>query len=174
MCKINPITEPSPDFFGKVSAKAVVGGALAGAVIGGVVGAAMGAIGQKIATKVASKGVSTAIKGIDKGTKPQTTTLYRSVSKTEFQDIASTGKFNLSPYGMESKQFGLNLGETQKFGNLVGQDSIINAKIPTNMLDSFCNVSVDPTIFRSGTITVYGEQLEMFNKLVAGTISLVS
>lgn len=103
-------------------------------------------------------------------TRTPTTSIYRSVSKAEAIDIKSTGKFNLAPGGMESKQFGFNLAETRRFGNLVGQNMIVKAKVPTSMLNRFYTNGVDTNIFRSGTLTVYGDQLNEFNQAVEGTI----
>ena len=106
-------------------------------------------------------------------TRTPTTKVYRSVSNAEAQDIKSTGQFNLSPVGMESKQFGFNLAETRQFGNMVGQDIIVSAKVPTSMLNQFYTGGVDTSIFRSGTLTVYGDQLWMFNQAVSGTIKIM-
>ena len=104
--------------------------------------------------------------------KQSTITVYRSVSAAEAQDIKRTGKFNISPYGMDAKQFGFNLSETRQFGKLMGQNLIVSAKIPTSMLEGFCCIGVDTAIFKSGTLTIYGEQLEFFNTMVQGTIKI--
>lgn len=107
-------------------------------------------------------------------TKTPTTKVYRSVSSSEAQNIKSTGQFNLAPGGMESKQFGFNLAETRQFGNMMGQNTIVSAKLPTNMLGQFYTGGVDTSIFRGGTLTVYGDQLGAFNQAVAGTIKIMS
>lgn len=101
------------------------------------------------------------------------TTIYRSVSNAEALDIMATGRFNLPLGGMESKQFGFCLSETRRFGKWAGQDTIVSATLPTNMLKTFCDTQVDPHIFRAGTLTVYEDQLELFNQLVKGTITFV-
>lgn len=104
------------------------------------------------------------------------TTLYRSVSKAEADDIINTGKFNLPVGGMESKQFGLKLTETINFGNKMGQNIVVSAKIPTNMLDNFYRGGkggIDTKWFPTGTLTVYGDQLSDFNKAVSGTIKFM-
>ena len=106
-------------------------------------------------------------------TRTPTTKVYRSVSNAEAQDIKNTGQFNLSPGGMESKQFGFNLAETRQFGNMMGQNTIVSAKVPTSMLNQFYTGGVDTSIFRSGTLTVYGDQLGMFNQAVNGTIKIM-
>ena len=106
-------------------------------------------------------------------TRTPTTKVYRSVSNAEAQDIKATGQFNLAPGGMESKQFGFDLAETRQFGNMVGQNTIVSAKIPTNMLNQFYTGGVDTSIFRSGTLTVYGDQLAAFNQAVGGTIKFM-
>lgn len=74
---------------------------------------------------------------------------------------------------MESKQFGFNLAETKRFGKMMGQNMIVSAKVPTNMLNQFYTGGVDTSIFRSGTLTVYGDQLSVFNQAVKGTIKFM-
>ena len=101
------------------------------------------------------------------------TTLYRSISNAEADDILSTGRFNLPAGGMESKQFCFDLEEARQFGKWAGQDQIVSASIPTNMLDQFYTGGVDTSIFRSGTLTVYGDQLDVFNEAVRGTIKFI-
>ncbi len=109
-------------------------------------------------------------------TRTPTTKVYRSVSSAEAQDIKTTGKFNLPPGGMESKQFGFNINETQAFGRKMGQNIIVSAKVPTNMLNHLYlggPGGIDTKWFPSGTLTVYGEQLDMFNQAVSGTIKFM-
>ena len=130
-----------------------------GTVIATTVGAVSGGIGAYSSTRTS--------------TTKSTTKIYRSVSNAEAQDIKNTGRFNLSPTGMECKQFGFNLSETRRFGNMVGQNIIVKAKIPTAMLNQFCVVNVDTTIFRNGTLTVYADQLKAFNQAVSGTIKIM-
>ena len=98
------------------------------------------------------------------------TTVYRSVSNAEAQDIRNTGRFNLPYGGMESKQFGFSLSETRKFGNMVGQNIIVSARIPNSLLNQLYTGGVDTSIFRKGTLTVYGDMLDIFNRAVNGTI----
>ena len=107
-------------------------------------------------------------------TRTPTTKVYRSVSNAEAQNIKVTGQLNLAPGGMESKQFGFDLAETRQFGNMIGQNTIVGAKVPTNMLNRFYTGGVDTSIFRSGTLTVYGDQLAAFNQAIGGTIKFMS
>ena len=106
-------------------------------------------------------------------TQTPTTTVYRSVGNAEAQDIKNTGQFNLAPGGMESKQFGFNLSETRQFGNMMGQNTIVSAKVPNSMLNQLYTGGVDTSIFRAGTLTVYGDQLGAFNQAVSGTIKFM-
>lgn len=55
----------------------------------------------------------------------------------------------------------------------MGQNTIVRAKVPTNMLNQFYTGGVDTSIFRSGTLTVYGDQLAAFNQAVGGTIKFM-
>ncbi len=99
-----------------------------------------------------------------------TTIIYRSVSSAEALDIKNTGQFNISPNGMDCKQFGFDYGETAQFGQKVGQNIIVSARIPTSSLGRFYTQGVDTSIFRHGTLTVYGDDIGYFNQLIAGTI----
>ena len=101
------------------------------------------------------------------------TTVYRSVSNAEAQDIRNTGRFNLPPDGMECKQFGFSLSETRQFGEKIGQNTIVSARVPNSMLNQLYTVGVDTRIFRSGTLTVYEDKLFEFNQAVKGTIRFV-
>lgn len=106
-------------------------------------------------------------------TRTPTTTVYRSVSSAEAQDIKNTGQFNIAPGGMECKQFGFNLSETRQFGNMIGQDTIVSARVPSSMLSQLYTGGVDTSIFRSGTLTIYWDQLGAFNQAVSGTIKFI-
>lgn len=91
------------------------------------------------------------------------TNLYRSVSEQEANSIKNTGNFSTSPYGMDCKQFTFPYEETASFGVKFNQNIIVKTSVPTSTLNNYCNVSVDSTIFKSGTITVYENQLDAFN-----------
>ena len=106
-------------------------------------------------------------------TRTPTTTVYRSVSDAEALDIKNTGQFNLAPGGMEVKQFGFSLSETRQFGNILGQNAIVSARVPNSMLNQLYTGIVDSSIFRAGTLTVYGDQLAAFNQAVCGTIKFL-
>ena len=106
-------------------------------------------------------------------TRTPKTTVYRSVSYAEAQDIKNTGKFQTAQGGMESKQFGFSLDETRHFGSMMGQDIIVSAKVPNSMLNQLYTGGVDTSIFRAGTLTVYDDQLQAFNQAVGGTIKFM-
>lgn len=58
----------------------------------------------------------------------------------------------------------------------MGQNIIVSAKVPTNMLNHLYlggPGGIDTKWFPSGTLTVYGEQLDMFNQAVSGTIKFM-
>ena len=117
----------------------------AGAMIGGVVG---GIVGGQI-----YKGIST-------------TKLYRAVSFDEANSIMDTGKFTLKAGAFEGKQFGLKLSETREFAKLMGEPMIAKVKIPKSLFKLLDKTSVDPMIFKSGTVTVNADVLNVFNKLI--------
>jgi hypothetical protein len=98
------------------------------------------------------------------------TILYRSVSSAEAKSIASTGRFSLPAGGMESKQFGLSYAETRQFGTMMGQNTIVSARVPTSMMNPYYMGGVDPFLFKHGTVTVYGDQLDVFNRSIYGPV----
>ena len=56
---------------------------------------------------------------------------------------------------------------------MMGQNTIVSARVPNSMLDQFYTGGVDTSIFRGGTLTVYGDQLDTFNQAVGGTIKFM-
>ena len=99
-----------------------------------------------------------------------TTTLYRSVGTNEFADLAKTGQFRTTDRSMACKQFGFDYDEVAQFGEKVGNEHIVSVTIPKDSISMFDTTTVDTTIFRHGTLTVYEELLGIFNKLIKGTI----
>ena len=96
------------------------------------------------------------------------------MSSEEANSIKSTGAFSLNAGGMECKQFGMNYAETKEFGNQMGQSIVVKASIPTQSISSFYySNTIDTGIFKSGTLTVYGDKLSLFNSLVQGTIEIM-
>ena len=137
-----------------------VGAAVAGAVIGlGI---------SYYATGSAFSSVSKVFSGLFRKT-----TLYRSVSVNELDDIKKTGKFNLKD-GMQVKQFGLDLDETRIFGNheLINQPNIVSAKIPNRIFYRLDFTPVDTAIFQSGTVTVPASMINSFNNSLLGIMFL--
>ena len=55
----------------------------------------------------------------------------------------------------------------------MGQSTIASAEIPTVIIEQFCTIGVDARIFRSGTLTVYGDQLDYFNQSIYGEIQIM-
>lgn len=55
----------------------------------------------------------------------------------------------------------------------MGQNIIVSAKVPNSMLNQLYTEGVDTSIFRAGTLTVYGNQLGAFNQAVSGTIKFI-
>ena len=45
--------------------------------------------------------------------------------------------------------------------------------VPNSMLSQWYTGGVDTSIFRSGTLTAYGDQLDAFNQAVSGTIRFI-
>ena len=131
-----------------------VGAGVAGALIGAGIGMAV----SYYATGNAFSSVGRVFNGLF-----GKTTLYRSVSPDELADIQKTGKFNLKDGFMESKQFGLSLDETRRFGNFVKQSDIVATRIPNRILYRLDDTIVDKFIFKSGVVTVQSSMLNAFN-----------
>jgi RHS repeat-associated protein len=90
--------------------------------------------------------------------------LFRGVGANEYKDISDNNIFRAGRY-FEGKQFGLNLAETIKFAdkykNIV---AIFRATIPRSLLKEFDLTAVDTFIFRSGTVTVEADKLQLLNQ----------
>ncbi|MGN0569217.1 MAG: RHS repeat-associated core domain-containing protein, partial [Candidatus Fimenecus sp.] len=145
--------------------------------------AVLGAASAKFAASGTALGIA-ASKAIDKvangyqklkSVVTGSTDIFRSVSNAELADIKNTGQFNLQVGGMESKQFAFSYAEAMRFGNqpFINQTSIIRASVPNSMINQFCCVEVDTTIFTSGTMTVYSDMMDPFNQAVSGTIQIM-
>ena len=76
---------------------------------------------------------------------------------------------------MEVKQFAFSYSETVKFGSqsIINQSNVVRASVPNGLLNKICNIGVDPSIVRSGTITVYGNYINQFNNAVSSTIKIM-
>lgn len=96
------------------------------------------------------------------------TTLFRAVGPEEFYDVIKTGKFSVTPQGLQAKQFGLSFDETLKFADKYSDiGAIIEVKIPTEQLNKLADFTqVDKFIFKSGTVTIHVDKLDDFNKMI--------
>ncbi|MEK4852805.1 hypothetical protein NST04_23340 [Paenibacillus sp. FSL H7-0756] len=94
--------------------------------------------------------------------------LFRAVGPEEFYQIFKTGTFEIGGSGFEAKQFGYTLEETLAFANkFKDYAAIIEVKISKNALKKLGDfTSVDPFIFKSGTVTITLEKLGDFNKMI--------
>ena len=101
------------------------------------------------------------------------TTLYRSVSQAEAESIMTFGRFTTIPGSFEAKQFGFSLEEVRRFGTWANQSIVVAVDIPTSALSQFDLTQVDKIIFRSGTLTVSGAQLDLFNSMIVGEIRII-
>ncbi|MEJ8302896.1 RHS repeat-associated core domain-containing protein [Saccharibacillus sacchari] len=95
-------------------------------------------------------------------------TFYRAVSPNEFKEIQRTGKFNLLPTGFSEKQFGYNINEVKKFTDFdTDYAAIIQVKMPRSEFNKIknSNDSLDPYLFKSGTLSIPESELNAFNLL---------
>ena len=184
------------------SGESVWKGALKGAAVGGLIGLGAGLVGAALITGTAtastaavlgtasvklaatgttvgiaaSKGIDYLARGYEKVSSVVTgaTNIYRSVGAAELADIQMSGQFNVSEMGMQSKQFAFSYAEVLKFGShpMINQTNIVSASVPNSMLNQFYLHNVDYGTF-TGIMTVYGEQMELFNTIVDGTIRIM-
>jgi hypothetical protein len=100
-----------------------------------------------------------------------TTTLYRAVGPDEFYSLQKNGgAFQFGPNGSTMKQFGFNADEVLKYANWnPDYGAIMKIRVDSKALSNF-DVSfgqIDPSIFRSGVVTVQGQgQLKKLNSSV--------
>ena len=92
------------------------------------------------------------------------TTLYRSVSQSEANSIATTQKFSTTNTSMACKQFSFSFQEAAEFGRWANQKTIVSVDVPSRILNKFWTTTVDAAIFKHGTVTVYSELLPILNE----------
>ena len=96
--------------------------------------------------------------------------LYRAVGVEEFASIAELSKFSIPDGGVDVKYFGLNFEETLIFANANFNNGIIaifEATIAKNILEEIGDFThVDQFIFKSGTVIISADDLEIFNNSV--------
>ena len=96
--------------------------------------------------------------------------LYRAVGFGEYAMLADGEQFQILRGGVAVKYFGRCFEETLNFANLPinnGVVAIFEVGIPENIsLNVGDFVCVDKFIFKSGTIEIPEERLELFNKSV--------
>ena len=96
--------------------------------------------------------------------------LYRAVGVEEFASIIELSKFTIPDCGVGVKYFGLNFEETLVFANDNFNNGIIaifEATIAKNILEEIGDFThVDRFIFKSGTVIISAEDLEVFNNSI--------
>ena len=87
-----------------------------------------------------------------------TRTLFRAVSRAEFEDIQKTGKFSASPGGAESKYFYPTLEQAEKMGGrMYGEDyGVVVGNFPESAIEGPTPVATEGDVF-----TVPNENLEL-------------
>jgi len=96
--------------------------------------------------------------------------LFRAVGYAEFTKIIETRKFSLRPNGLEAKYFGMSFNETLDFANKVFNVhvaaivEVIADEKTVRAIGDF--TMVDTTVFKSGTVEIDKENLEMFNNSI--------
>ena len=96
--------------------------------------------------------------------------LYRAVGAAEFYAIMQTGRFSCLPGGVGLKYFGKDLGDTLRFADKVINKNIVAVlevevlKLVVDKIGEF--ISVDPFIFKHGTVEIWEANLEDFNNAI--------
>jgi RHS repeat-associated protein len=87
-----------------------------------------------------------------------TRTLFRAVSRAEFEDIQKTGKFSASPGGAESKYFYPTLDQAEKMGErMYGEDyGVVVGNFPESAVEGPFPVATEGDVY-----TVPNENLEL-------------
>lgn len=97
--------------------------------------------------------------------------IYRAVSPEEFDDIFATRGFRARPDGrsFQAKEFGNSFDETLEFANKpinLDKAAIVKVTIPENVYNQLHHMNLDRAIFKSGTLVVEPEMLDMFNESI--------
>ena len=172
---------------------AALGGGMLGTIVGGAVAGAVGGAITGFGISVATQGISNGFSNINWGQVgiatlsgaiigavlggiggavsyfKNTTALYRAVNADELASIKSSGTFSLKAGAMESKQFGLVLQEVKNYANLPlnrgAYVAIVKIRVPNSVLSQFTKTATDTFVFKSGVITVAGNQLDLLNRV---------
>ena len=172
---------------------AALGGGMLGAIVGGAVAGAVGGAITGFGISVATQGIFNGFSKINWGQVgiatlsgaiagavlggiggavsylKNTTALYRAVNADELASIKSSGAFSLKAGAMESKQFGLVLQEVKNYANLPLNNgvytAIVKIRVPNTVLNQFTKTATDTFVFKSGVITVAGNQLDLLNRV---------
>jgi len=96
--------------------------------------------------------------------------LYRAVSDAEFYSIMQIGRFSCLPGGVGLKYFGKDLGDTLRFADKVINKNIvavIEVEVLRRVVEEIGDfVSVDPFLFKHGTIEIWEADLNKFNNAI--------
>jgi len=100
--------------------------------------------------------------------------IYRAVGVEEYYSIIDNHKFICDPQMSEVKYFAFDFEETLLYANKAYNSDVVAIfqtrlkKCDLNRLGDFTHV--DPSIFKSGTVIVQLDKLDLFNACVIETI----
>ena len=94
--------------------------------------------------------------------------IYRAVGPEEFYDIFENRLFRTTDTSIYAKQFGFDFDETLVYADWAPDAAaIIEVKIPYSVLKDIGDFTpIDTQIFKNGTVTIHGDQLDIFNKYI--------
>jgi hypothetical protein len=97
--------------------------------------------------------------------------LYRAVSEGEYVDLMRRREFRYIPLlSTHSKYFGVDCAETYEFADLVYNRhvaAVVETRVLHDVLYTIADFTrVDTEWFRSGTVIIHPEQLNVFNNAV--------
>ena len=93
--------------------------------------------------------------------------IYRAVGVDEYYSIIDTGQFSCHPRMADVKYFALDFAETLEYASksynqdVVAIFEVVLRDEDLKILGDF--TFVDPSIFKSGTVVIHAEDLDMFN-----------
>lgn len=147
-------------------------GAIAGAAVGGIIGTGVDKVEDYFAGRKAKAEQSQKAEAAENEDEKEIVTLFRSVDENELSQINKLNQFTIKSGALETKQFGRNLVETERFRNTVDPAShIVSVDVDKRTLDHIADTThVDRFMFQSGTVSIHRRDLDVFNGAIVGKV----
>ena len=100
--------------------------------------------------------------------------LYRAVGDKEYYSIMQTAKFSCLPGGVGVKYFGRDIGDTIRFAEKTINNNtvaVVEVEVSRDVVERIGDfVSVDPFLFKHGTVEIWESDLDEFNDAVINIV----